>query len=414
MAVERLLHYVRNYSALLLQIRKKMEGMNRRVILMALMTLVLCLRPGVSYGDFAELGAGARPVGMGSAFVGLVDDVHSLYYNPAGLSRLTRKEFTSGYGKLHWGLDDGSDLGNAFIGYAHPLKRLGGIGVGWLNLGLRGLYREDIFILSYGNNLFGSLSAGLNLKLLYKRYDNNQYTRSDPLFQEKGYSRIGFSGDLGLLYELTANIFSGLSLTDIIQPDMDLADKSNKIPLGLRIGVAYRDRVSLINFALDAAYKDGELDVSAGAEKWLSGKSVGVRGGIDIGSNGFKSFSLGGSCQVLALQIDYAFIYPLFGLRETYGSHRFSVTLRFGGLKEVTSEEERVTPGERAVPETSLSEEEKTEEMKRYYYRGMDYYERGEYEAAIAEFERVLRLNPDHRQSLRLIERAKKRMEISE
>jgi len=320
-------------------IGKKMARINKRVILIGLVTIVLSLGPNVSFGDFEDFGVGARPIGMGSAFVGLVDDVHSLYYNPAGLSRLTHIEFTSGYGKLYWGLDDGSSLGNAFIGYAHPLEKLGGVGVGWLSLGLKGFYREDTFILSYGNKLFSSLSAGLNFKLLYKRYDNNQYTKDDPLFQEKGYSKIGFSSDLGLLYNLTANIFSGLSITDIIQPNMNLADKRDKLPLGVRIGVAYRDKINLINLALDAAYKDREFNISAGAEKWLSGKSVGVRGGIEIGSNGCKGFSLGGSCQVSSLEIDYAFIYPLSGLRGTYGSHRFSATLRFGKIREIVSEE---------------------------------------------------------------------------
>ncbi|TET42502.1 MAG: tetratricopeptide repeat protein, partial [Elusimicrobia bacterium] len=64
------------------------------------------------------------------------------------------------------------------------------------------------------------------------------------------------------------------------------------------------------------------------------------------------------------------------------------------------------------IPTKPLSEEEKTEEMRRYYYRGIDHYKRGEYEAAIAEFEKVLQLKPDHSQSLRLIERAKERMKI--
>ncbi|MBA7516825.1 hypothetical protein ES705_08874 [subsurface metagenome] len=389
-----------------------MKWINKRVILIGLVTIVLSLGSNVSFGDFGDIGVGARPIGMGSAFVALVDDVHSLYYNPAGLSRLTQIEFTSGYGRLYWGLDDGSNLGNAFIGYAHPLEKLGGIGVGWLSLGLKGFYREDTFIFSYGNKLFSSLSAGLNFKLLYKRYDNNQYTKSDPLFQEKGYSRIGFSSDIGLLYNLTANIFSGLSITDIIQPNMNLADKRDKLPLGVRIGVAYRDRINLINFALDAVYKHREFNISAGAEKWLSGKSMGVRGGIDIGSDGFKSFSLGGSCQVSSLEIDYAFIYPLFGLRGTYGSHRFSVTLRFGRLREIVSEMPRPSPAEIGIPTKPLSEEEKIEGMRRYYYRGIDHYKRGEYEAAIAEFEKVLQLKPDHSQSLRLIERAKERMKI--
>jgi tetratricopeptide (TPR) repeat protein len=389
-----------------------MKWMNKKIILIGLLTIVLSLGSNVSFGDFEDIGVGARPIGMGSAFVGLVDDVHSIYYNPAGLSQLTHIEFTSSYGRLYWGLDDGSNLGNAFIGYAHPLEKLGGIGVGWLSLGLKGFYREDTFILSYGNKLFSSLSGGLSFKLLSKRYDNNQYTKSDPLFQKKGYSRIGFSGDIGLLYNLSANIFSGLSLTDILQPNMNLEDERDKLPLGVRIGIAYRDKTNLINLALDAIYKDGKFNISAGAEKWFSGKSMGVRGGMDIGSDGFKSFSLGASCQVSPFEIDYAFIYPLSGLGGTYGSHRFSLTFRFGGIRETVSGEKGVTPAQTGIPETPLSEEEKIEKMRTYYYRGIDYYKRGEYEAAIAEFEKVLQLEPNHAQSLRLIERAKERMKI--
>lgn len=36
-------------------------------------------------GSFMELGMGARPLAMGNAFVGLADDGHALFYNPAGL-----------------------------------------------------------------------------------------------------------------------------------------------------------------------------------------------------------------------------------------------------------------------------------------------------------------------------------------
>ena len=385
---------------------------SQRLILVALVTMASALMSNLSSGDFEDLGIGARPIGMGSAFVGLVDDVHSIYYNPAGLSQLTRKEFTSGYGKLYWGLDDGSSLGNIFVGYAHPLERLGGIGAGWLSMGLRGLYREDTLSVSYGNKVFGSLSAGLTFKVLSKRYDSNQYTKSDTLFQEKGYSRVGISGDLGLLYNLAGNVFSGLSITDIIRPKMNLKDEGDRIPLGVRIGVAYRDRINLINLALDAVYEAQELDVCAGAEKWFSGKSLGVRGGIDVGSNGWRSFSLGGSCQVSRFEIDYVFIYPLSGLKGTYGSHRFSVTLRFGGVKQGVSERPGSLPAETRIPAKGLSEKEKIEKMREYYYRGLDYYKRGEYGGALAEFEKVLQLKPDHPQALKLIERARERMKI--
>ena len=39
-------------------------------------------------------GAGARSLAMGAAFVGVADDASATYWNPAGLSQITRKELT--------------------------------------------------------------------------------------------------------------------------------------------------------------------------------------------------------------------------------------------------------------------------------------------------------------------------------
>ncbi len=43
-------------------------------------------------GDFLSVGGGARPLGMGSAYVSLVNDVTAGYWNPAGLADLKRIE----------------------------------------------------------------------------------------------------------------------------------------------------------------------------------------------------------------------------------------------------------------------------------------------------------------------------------
>lgn len=42
--------------------------------------------PGTSAATFLELGFGARPLGLGEAFVAVADDVAALHYNPAGLA----------------------------------------------------------------------------------------------------------------------------------------------------------------------------------------------------------------------------------------------------------------------------------------------------------------------------------------
>jgi len=389
-----------------------MKLLERQTILISLVAIIISSYSPFSFADFEDLGAGVRPMGMGSAFTGLVDDVHSIYYNPAGLSQITSKELTTAYGKLYWGLDDGSNLGNTFIGYAHPIGKAAGIGASWVSLGLGSLYREDTFIIAYGNRLSSSFFGGLNFKLLSKRYGKNSYTRTDPIFDGEKYSKIGFSGGLGLLYKLAPNIFSGLSIIDILQPNMNLEDKKDKLPLGIKAGFAYRDRIGLINLVLDATYRGGAFDISAGAEKWLSGRSLAARGGIEIGSDGFKSFSLGGSFWVSPFEIDYAFIYPLSGLAGSYGSHRFSFTFRFGRSREALAEIGRTKPIKKVYVEVPLSEEEKTKQMREYYYRGIEYYKNGQYEAAIVELEKVLELEPNHAQSIRLIERAREKLKI--
>src|SRR5690242_1669090 len=46
---------------------------------------------------FAINGVGARQGGMGGAFIGLSDDIESVYYNPAGLGNLKTAGFTTMY-----------------------------------------------------------------------------------------------------------------------------------------------------------------------------------------------------------------------------------------------------------------------------------------------------------------------------
>jgi len=46
---------------------------------------------------------------------------------------------------------------------------------------------------------------------------------------------------------------------------------------------------------------------------------------------------------------------------------------------------------------------EKVMEIQRYWEQGFSYYRTGEYEEAIAEFEKILKLDPGHAQARRLI-----------
>jgi len=432
-----------------------------------------------AFAQFEDLGVGARGIGMGNAFIGLADDGYAIYYNPAGLGRIDWKELVLDYGKLYWGLDDNSSLGQSFVGYAQSLNRLGTLGVGWLNFALTRYYREDTFMFAYGKRVShsqggSSLAAGLNLKVLYKGFEKTIYTENatnldtgqlkggrDPVF-ENGYSRTGFSTSLGLLYDLGRHHSFALTLNDINQPNMGLADR-DKIALATKLGYAYRS--TNFNMTSDLTFKRRDITISAGTEKWFMGKTLAVRGGLGVGEREYASLSLGASYRYSRLfQFDYSFVYPLRGISSFSGSHRFSLTLRFGlkspeeeleeelkrtkselesakeeaqkarleaeeimKAKEISEEEVRkVQERQRQTEETLRRLEEelrrikerrqaekvtKKKAMQRYWGNGFGYYQKGQYEKAIAELEKILELDPNHLESRRLIKQAKEKIE---
>ncbi|MEW6104409.1 MAG: UPF0164 family protein, partial [bacterium] len=47
---------------------------------------------GISGAQFLNIGVSARASGMAGAYCGLVDDVDSMYWNPAGLSKIKKKQ----------------------------------------------------------------------------------------------------------------------------------------------------------------------------------------------------------------------------------------------------------------------------------------------------------------------------------
>ncbi len=291
-----------------------------------------------SYALFENLGCSARAVGFNNVFVGFADDVFTVYYNPAGLGQLVNTEFGATIANLHQGLTDNSKLAINYYGAAFPIKiqkyELGGLGVGYYIFDANPLYQESAMLFSYGKDLAPIIKLpvfiGASYKMLSLKYGQDEYTEFNPVFTEAGYTKSDSSFDIGCLYAFNKESMFGLNIANLTQPNMGLVN-INQLPMQIRTGVSYH-RADTI-FGLDLSYANS-VNINLGAEKWFLRNTLAVRGGLGLGSQDYKVVSLGASYFILIgpgkLGIDYAFVYPLSGLKVAMGTHWFSVRWSFG------------------------------------------------------------------------------------
>lgn len=88
--------------------------MTRRLLIAVL--LVAPAARAAETGAFLDAGAGARAESLGGAAAALSDDFSAVYWNPAGLARLEKKEAGASHGQL------AQDARLDFLGYVHPLS----------------------------------------------------------------------------------------------------------------------------------------------------------------------------------------------------------------------------------------------------------------------------------------------------
>ncbi len=300
---------------------------------------------------FEDVAAAARVAGMGNAFVGMADDVSALFYNPAGISRIRCGELGACYVQLHPGLTYDSSLSDGIIMYAQPLKGdLGAVGAGYTERRISDLYGERTAMITYGREFKRAqpFSIGVSMKYRYKyykaEYDTTDPSQLDPVFQN-GISAQGVSVDIGGLCRFTDDISLGVFLGDVNQPDISL-ERNDPVPFNLKCGVSFRlgsNKDYVMN--ADCSYRDGDFKFGLGIENWLQVRAneveldgmwartdtIGWRAGFGFGTNNFKAVSAGASYRFGGsdLQVDYAFIYPLGSIKNTWGTHCVSLTMRF-------------------------------------------------------------------------------------
>lgn len=300
-------------------------------------------------GEFLAIGVGGRPLGMGSAFVAISNDVTAGYWNPAGLSKLDYPQAMLMHDERFAGLVN-YNYGAVAIPYKSDMTlgfsiiRLGVDGIpdtrqalidlnGNLNLDDNELldyskitefnYSDWAFLFSFAKRYDEKLSYGANLKVI----------RRD--IAEFGAWGIGF--DIGAIYSPFENLSLGANLQDVTTTIVAWDNGTTQlISPTLKVGAAYQLRIFngilIPVFDTDIRFENRKFasmvnvgpisfDFHAGVE-YTFDKLISIR----LGYNDVKQFTFGAGIILPKLNVDYSFV-KFDRTGELGNTHRISLML---------------------------------------------------------------------------------------
>lgn len=168
------------------------------------------------WGAFEHMVIGARPAGMGGAYVALADDPGALFWNSAGLEQIAGRMF-SAFVSRPFGVED---LSLSSMGYIQ-LTPWGRWGVSLRTFGTN-VYRETTCGLSHSRKIRKEFCVGATLKFFNLSIDR--------------YGSAYACGiDVGCLYEMKRHVYGGLSITNVNTPH--IGEVHEHIPSLISIGL---------------------------------------------------------------------------------------------------------------------------------------------------------------------------------
>ncbi len=317
----------------------KLYRMNTRSLAASLAVLLAILAPaaattfdktdsGKTAAGFLKLGVGARAMGMGEAFSAIADDGTSIFWNPAGMTRVNGASLSV----MHATYLDSSyyDYG----GYVHQFP-WGSVGtsIQFLSQGtIQGTDANNVDSVEFSPKdvamtfayarKYSLFSVGIGAKFISSKIINTAQTGavdigilSKGFFEDRLRASFVASNMGGTLrfdteeWEIPTIIRTGLSWeTDRYTFGLDAISPRDNDPYGA-LGVEYKIR----------AKKQRRFFMRAG----YNTRSVG-----DV--DGAVGFTAGLGMAIKRIALDYAFV-PMGGLGLT---HRISMTFGFGGVDE--------------------------------------------------------------------------------
>ncbi len=300
-------------------------------------------RGGTTAANFLKIGVGARPLGMGGAYVAIADDSSSAYWNPAGLANMDAQVIQLEHAEWYEGIQ------YEYFVVAQPAESFGlpiwgAMAFSWYYLHMGDIQRtlednmsgdvvipggsysaaDSILAISYGGQLTNFQAFGIGLKFLNQKLDylNNS----------------GMAFDFGIQSAAPLkNLKIGLTLSNMGQDFM-----GSPLPTTFKMGVNYKlagrgfpgewnneidGLLPLINSdQIPQALFGSEYAINMSTQKYSF--RVGYDTGREIGT-AFTGLSLGLGYLIrlgrLDLGIDYAYLFQ----GDFGATHHFTLNLTF-------------------------------------------------------------------------------------
>jgi len=298
-----------------------------RLLLPVVVVLLAGAARGAETASYLDIGVGARALGMGGAYTALADDAHSVYWNPAGLARLEKREVAASHSEL------GNSTRHDFLVYAHPTSQA--VLAGALTYLSQGAIA--------GRDAAGRPTGGYDASDAALAFAAGRKTDVVDLGVSVKYLRShiagteaqGFALDAGLRREVPAGggkVVLGAALRNV-GPGLKFESQRNDLPLRAALGGAYRFAsghalaVDLQNGPRGAGTEGG----AGGEYKAFEGvflrlgytsKSAAVAGS---GFDAARGLTLGLGLRKDGFGLDYA----AQAAGELGSTHRFTLSARF-------------------------------------------------------------------------------------
>jgi hypothetical protein len=282
---------------------------------------------GTSGEAFLKIGPGARPVAMGEAFTGVADDIHAIYYNPAGLGTLKHPELAGTHMQYFQGIQ------YEFAGFAYPTEDHGTWGLAITNLHTDSIQArtedtdaptgtfnasDSAYWAGYGYKLNSRLSLGANAKYIRSTIDS--------------VDAHAFAVDGGALYDTDWHDLRLGAAMQNVGTKVKFQNEADPLPLTFRLGASVPVLQKNLLLSSDLIIpRDHQIGLALGGEykhRISNGISASIRSGYrtDSDVSGLSGVAAGGGLEIGRASFDFAWV-P-FG--ELGNSYRFSLHLKFG------------------------------------------------------------------------------------